>query len=528
MKKKTNHIKKRIAVIVSMTLFLIISAVFAAMGQNAESHKFLYPGQMVAADLSATLGDAREPSAVFYLVSYPVASVMTVNADGRPTQAEPTQLIKPGPVNPAWIELTELSASDESSVTTVYGLSDILSPGESSTLLDTLVYADVIEGQLTGDIRVRAAVYTVPASRTGRVSGTFTPDELERIYREHIPESTEALMESETAYTPGSCDIAIVEDGSIPEIIPAGSEYHISDTIRISNTGTLACQVRVAIDFDSYISEGASELAGMDSAWSYDSGFYYYDEVLKPGEVSRPFMTGIDIASLSPEDAAAYRVGIYAEAVNAVDDPPVVSRGYDRKATDTDEPEPTDTDKPEPTDTDRPGQTDTSPQTDSSGSSGSGGSSGSSGSGGRPAGTPASVVLSDSSDSPVLSDSSDLPVLPDSSDLPVLPDSPDFSDLPVLSDSPDLSDLLVSSDDAESCLDSAAGSYGISGPHYLIITLRHSPAVLAAAEASGDASASDGNHVSFMTVFPWILAAVLLILCIIIFITAKNNKESEG
>ena len=294
MKNLTNHIKKRIAVIFSMTLFLALASVFTAMAQNMGSAHVLYPGRKLPADLTVSIGSSADPSAVYYVVTYPVAEVMTVGSDGNPAPAEKTQLIRPDAINSAWIELPDYSVSDTDSVTAVYGLSDILSPGNSSTLLDTLIYADVIEGQLTDDIQVRSAVYTVPASLTGRSSGRYTKSELEKIYRDHVRDSASAaLSESETAFTPGNCDISLTEDGSIPEVIPSGSEYRLSDVIRIANTGNLPCMVRTAIDFDSFKSEAASAITGMDSSWSYDNGFYYYDKVLEPGEVSDVLMTGI-------------------------------------------------------------------------------------------------------------------------------------------------------------------------------------------------------------------------------------------
>ncbi|MBQ0145769.1 MAG: hypothetical protein KBS51_01435 [Lachnospiraceae bacterium] len=124
----------------------------------------------------------------------------------------------------------------------------------------------------------------------------------------------------EGTVTVGHCDIAIRETGHIPEGIPAGEAFTVDDTVTVVNTGTLPCYIRAAVDYDSYISDGASRLVGMDERWIYDSdsGYYCYADVLEPDEESGPLMSGIDVDALPDDAAARYRVGIYAEAIDAV------------------------------------------------------------------------------------------------------------------------------------------------------------------------------------------------------------------
>lgn len=124
----------------------------------------------------------------------------------------------------------------------------------------------------------------------------------------------------EGTVTVGHCDIAIRETGYIPEGIPAGEAFTVDDTVTVVNTGTLPCYIRAAVDYDSYISDGASRLVGMDERWIYDSdsGYYCYADVLEPDEESGPLMSGIDVDALPDDAAARYRVGIYVEAIDAV------------------------------------------------------------------------------------------------------------------------------------------------------------------------------------------------------------------
>ena len=123
-------------------------------------------------------------------------------------------------------------------------------------------------------------------------------------------------------FTTGYCDIQVNETGKIPDNIPTTDEYTITDTVTITNTGTYPCYVRAVIDFDSYLSEAASTINGIDSKWIHSGtdDFYYYSEALEPASTTSALMTGIDKEPIDSYLASPYKVGITFEAIDAVNE----------------------------------------------------------------------------------------------------------------------------------------------------------------------------------------------------------------
>lgn len=123
---------------------------------------------------------------------------------------------------------------------------------------------------------------------------------------------------SDSSVSVGFCDVEILEEGKLSADIPAGRAFRIVDAVRVSNTGTLPCFIRAAVDYDCYLTEAASTVTDMSDKWVYDPDtmFWYYTGRLLPGEKSELLMSGIDVSPLPDWLAEGYRVGVYVEAID--------------------------------------------------------------------------------------------------------------------------------------------------------------------------------------------------------------------
>lgn len=103
----------------------------------------------------------------------------------------------------------------------------------------------------------------------------------------------------------GHNDSHIEESFPDPEpIAPGGGTYEKEVTVK--NESSVAGYVRVAVNFSDSAIGNAASFVGLDKTnWVYISanesatlgGYYYYKNVLQPGETTQPLFTGIRIGS---------------------------------------------------------------------------------------------------------------------------------------------------------------------------------------------------------------------------------------
>ena len=116
----------------------------------------------------------------------------------------------------------------------------------------------------------------------------------------------------------GTVDVKIREEFQQPEEIFPGQT--IQKRVHVENTGSAPCYVRVkAVFSDSRIEKYCTVDWNLDD-WFYNSSeeYFYYKEILKPGEKTRNLMTEIVISEQSrKEDLHSVQLLVYTESCQA-------------------------------------------------------------------------------------------------------------------------------------------------------------------------------------------------------------------
>lgn len=128
----------------------------------------------------------------------------------------------------------------------------------------------------------------------------------------------DALVNEVTA---ARTDIEVVEDFEPPEILEPGME--IRKVPRIHNLEKSPCYVRVRYEFSSLEAEEICEELEILDGWSFrEDGYYYWKDVLMPGETTGPLFEKVVLRKDAKEqDLSPFELLIYAEAVTGQEDP---------------------------------------------------------------------------------------------------------------------------------------------------------------------------------------------------------------
>ena len=117
----------------------------------------------------------------------------------------------------------------------------------------------------------------------------------------------------------GSNRIEIVEEFDPPsEIIPG---LEIKKDVKVKNTGSGDCYVRVKAVFDNSHMEQYCEIDWKDSDWIYNStdGYWYYPNAIVSNEITRSLMTTVKIKETTPESVITpFDIIVYAESVETL------------------------------------------------------------------------------------------------------------------------------------------------------------------------------------------------------------------
>ena len=156
-----------------------------------EAHRDIYPGQTIAKDPTVTMGAESNPAVVFMEVTYPKKEVITVGAGGTRNAAAATELFTPGELGTGWVELTAKQKSDSAAgtVTRVYGLKNELGAGASSTLFESVTFANVVEGQVIDDVAIGVKADVIQAGGMEKAGDAYTEGELGAIYDRFVAQN---------------------------------------------------------------------------------------------------------------------------------------------------------------------------------------------------------------------------------------------------------------------------------------------------------------------------------------------------
>lgn len=126
----------------------------------------------------------------------------------------------------------------------------------------------------------------------------------------------------------GFNETVIEEEFPSPTPATPGQTQTFSKKVQVQNRNSVPCFVRVSISFsDSDIGQATALVNLNEDDWIFCSaeenaklgGYYYYKEVLLPGDITRPLFDGIQITSdadfslQNPEDT--FDVIVYEESV---------------------------------------------------------------------------------------------------------------------------------------------------------------------------------------------------------------------
>ncbi len=124
-------------------------------------------------------------------------------------------------------------------------------------------------------------------------------------------------------FTAGEVDCGISEIFPTPVVKPDSTA---EKNVKIKNTGNLPAYVRVRVVYSDSIAEELSEIRLENiERWEYDaqSDFFYYTEIVHPGESTAALMSGISFLSSGEsvdfEVLGDFQISIYAELMQHFD-----------------------------------------------------------------------------------------------------------------------------------------------------------------------------------------------------------------
>lgn len=116
-------------------------------------------------------------------------------------------------------------------------------------------------------------------------------------------------------------EIAVKEDFDPPDKILPGQI--IKKAPSVSSTSNVPCYVRVSVRFSDSDAEKMCEPLVTNDGWGKkEDGWYYWNEMLMPGQTTAPVFQQIQLRSEIQEEISDFDVFIYAEAVCCGQDSP--------------------------------------------------------------------------------------------------------------------------------------------------------------------------------------------------------------
>lgn len=125
--------------------------------------------------------------------------------------------------------------------------------------------------------------------------------------------------DAENRFRTAQVDIRIVEEFDPPDDPRPGDR--ITKAPRIHSDSDTDCYVRVRVEFTND-AQSVCEPLEIQPGWQlWEDGYYYWDQVLAPGQETGTLFEAVRIRSdIDEEDITAFDVLVYAEAVQAGDE----------------------------------------------------------------------------------------------------------------------------------------------------------------------------------------------------------------
>ena len=164
-----------------------------------DENKKIEPSQVITKDPKITNNGIND-AFVYLEVSIPVANVTTANADGTRIEAKETELFSFAAKND-WTRIDKRKVGKSQVYT--YSYNKILKKGETTTLFDTVTFANVIEGQLdTQNLQIPVRAYAIQTVNTGDNGGSIV-EQAKNAYKKYVNQNInqDGAATGQTTYT---------------------------------------------------------------------------------------------------------------------------------------------------------------------------------------------------------------------------------------------------------------------------------------------------------------------------------------
>lgn len=99
--------------------------------------------------------------------------------------------------------------------------------------------------------------------------------------------------EKDNYFSVGKNEVEIIEEFPDPEIVP---DKFVKKQVKFTNTGTVPCYIRAKYYFSNDETVRYTQVEFGSEKWKQkEDGYFYYQDILQPGEKTEIFITGIQI-----------------------------------------------------------------------------------------------------------------------------------------------------------------------------------------------------------------------------------------
>lgn len=121
----------------------------------------------------------------------------------------------------------------------------------------------------------------------------------------------------------GSNEIEVTEEFDPPDELKPNSTFH--KDVKITNTGESPCYIRVMVKYTD-MDIGQYCTLDINNSWVAGAdGYYYYPELLNPGEQTESLFTTVEIGNIPVESITGFDIIVYGESIQCIGE---IERGY--------------------------------------------------------------------------------------------------------------------------------------------------------------------------------------------------------
>ncbi len=117
---------------------------------------------------------------------------------------------------------------------------------------------------------------------------------------------------NDAEFTVGSNENQIVEEWDEPAVLTADSSYR--KCVAVKNTGTTDAYIRVFAEVEDPDTASRITVDYNESDWEKEGGYWYYRNIVEPGETTDPLFTMITVSDDGGPDITDFNMIVYSES----------------------------------------------------------------------------------------------------------------------------------------------------------------------------------------------------------------------